>query len=187
MTARESPPAVAGRTLGREKQASPYTSRAPSKAARSRRCRSKSLDRRFASNEGVAYRATRHRQPLQRRLSGSFLPVPRECSRRRRRRESSLSLALPTRSPSCVLRKGNWRPPGEETMRLSHQGPRHCHWETVLHLSASLRLREAEKEVTGIDFRASCRPWSIASIGRQVGISSCFWILSNLAGSIPGK
>ena len=183
MTARESPPAAAGRRPGREKQPSPYTSRASSKEARSRPCRSKNPDRRFASNAGVAYRATRHRHPLQRRLSGSFLLVPRACNRGRRRRESCLSLALPIRAPCCAPRKDNGRSPGEETMRLSHRGPRHCRWETILRLSESLRLREEEKtiaisistEATGIDFRASCRPWSIASIGRQDGISSCFW------------
>ena len=189
MTARESPPASAGRRLGREKQPSPYTSPASSKEARSRPCRSKSPDRRFASSEGVAYRATRDRHLLQRRLSGSFLLVPRACNWGRPGRELCLSPALPIRSPSCVPRKDNWRSSGEETMRLSHPGPRHRRWKTILHLSESLRLRETisiPTEATAIDFRASCRPWSIASIGRQDGVSSCFWILSNLAGSIPG-
>src|SRR4030095_5837239 len=119
MTARESPPAAAGRRLGREKQPSPYTSQASSKEARSRPCRSKSPDRRFASSEEVAYRATRDRHPLQRRLSGSFLLVPRACNWGRRGRESCSSLALPIRTPGGAPRKDNGRSPGEETKRIS--------------------------------------------------------------------
>ena len=101
-----------------------------------------------------------------------ILFVPRERNRGRHRRESRSSLCFRWGS-MLRSRKDTGRPPGEETIRLSHRGSRDWHWERILQ--------------TGIDFRASCRPWSIASIERQDGISSCFSNLSEASRIKAGK